>query len=287
MAGKKQGNTAVATTKGGKGKGGAVGFVGDWRKELANYATKALKTEDSVGGTGAMLTFDKGRMKFKGADVPDNKVEAIILDAMLENAFYIGKYDRNNPQPPACYAMGYDADEMAPDKDKVAEAQADSCGECEHNEFGTAETGRGKACKNTRKLAMIPAGAKLTPEFIKEAELAFCRLPVTSGKNWGNHVRTIATQLNRPIFGVVTEITVIDDDKDQFKVVFKPLRELPESLMPALIARVKQAEKEVATPYKTVSIEELRAAAKAASKSSSKSKPAAGKGGKGGSRSKF
>jgi hypothetical protein len=36
--------------------------------------------------------------------------------------------------------------------------QSDLCKTCEHNQWGSADKGRGKACQNRRRLTMIPAG---------------------------------------------------------------------------------------------------------------------------------
>jgi hypothetical protein len=126
------------------------------------------------------------------------------------------------------------------------------------NEFGSAETGRGKACRNTRRLAMIPAGTfnqagKL--ELIEDEEhyettaVGFMKLPVTSVKGYASFVKQVAGALRRPPFGIVTKVKVVPDPKSQFKVVFETIMNVPDELMGAIMKRHEEAKSTIDFPY--------------------------------------
>ena len=130
-----------------------------WEEELAKQAEVAAGMEANVGG-GQFFSMQGGQLKFNDNPVPGNQMAVIILDHILENVFYDGDFDPNNPQPPTCFAFGRSDDDMAPHETVVAEGQAqnETCNGCPFNQWGSADKGRGKACRNTRRLAMIPAG---------------------------------------------------------------------------------------------------------------------------------
>jgi len=89
----------------------------------------------------------------EGLDLgPDIRI--VILDFTSRNELYLQPYDRNNLVPPDCYAIGKVISTMVPEADSPLR-QADACGACPNNQFGSAATGMGKACKNTRELAFL------------------------------------------------------------------------------------------------------------------------------------
>ncbi len=188
-----------------------------WDEELAKQAQIATQTEAGVGG-GSFLGTAQGILKYQGAEVPNNELNVVVVDHILENALYEGAYDPDNPQPPVCFAFGRTEEEMAPHPDS-AKPQGDAegkCAGCQWNVWGSADVGRGKACKNIRRLELITEGDL---EDIPGAEVAFLKLPVTSVKAWAGYVRQLATNYQRPPLGVVTTIKEIPDAKSQFKIV--------------------------------------------------------------------
>jgi hypothetical protein len=225
--------------------------VAKWDEALAARAQAAKKTEESVG-TGSFLSTKGGILAYMGNPVPGNKLNVIILDAIMENQFYEGDYDPNNPQSPVCYAFGRDEDEIAP-HEKVEAPQADQCKGCPNNEWGSAEKGRGKACKNIRRLGMITedmldGGA----EAIEDAETAFMKLPVTSVKAWAGYVNQLAAT-NKPPLAFVTEISVVPDANSQFKVQFKVIEEIDDGeLLGALLHKADVVEELIAFPYQAI-----------------------------------
>ena len=215
--------------------------------EMAKYAQMAKDTEKNVGG-GNFIGLQGGRMRYKGAEIPGNKMNVIVIDHILENNYYADKYDPDNIAPPDCYAFGRDEDEMVPHENS-AKPQSGACVGCEKNEWGTADGGggKGKACGNRRRLALVTEGDM---EDVESAEIAYLRLPVTSVRAWAGYVRQCADVLNKPPFAVVTSIEVVPDSKTQFKLQFELVQEIDDGeALGALLALREKVEKEIDFPY--------------------------------------
>lgn len=230
-----------------------------WDEELAKQAEVAAGMEANTGG-GQFFSTKGGILSWQDAPLPNNQMAVVILDSVLENVFYEGRYDPDVPQGPICFAFGRDEKSMEPHK-IVVEAgnhQHDQCAGCPMNEFGTAEVGKGKACRNTRRLGMIPAGtfnAAGKFELIEDEEhfastaVGFMKLPVTSVKGYASFVKQVAGALRRPPFGIVTKVKVVPDPKSQFKVVFEPIMNLPDELMGAIMQRHEEVKSTIDFPY--------------------------------------
>lgn len=233
-----------------------------WDEELAKQAEVAAGMEANTGG-GQFFSLKSGILSWQDAPLPNNQMAVVILDAVLENVFYEGKYDPDTPQGPVCFAFGREEKTLAPhqiviDGDNQQCGASGLCDGCEMNEWGSADTGRGKACRNTRRLALIPAGTFNQAgkfELIDDVEhfestaIGFMKLPVTSVKGYASFVKQVAGALRRPPFGIVTKVKVVPDAKSQFKVVFEPIMNLPDELMGAIMKRHEEAESTIDFPY--------------------------------------
>lgn len=262
-----------------------AGAVVKWDEELARQAQIASKQEESVA-TGQFFSIRGGQLSFNDSPIPGNAMAVVILDAVLENVYYEGEYDPDTPQSPVCFAFGRDDSEMTPHEIVIKAGNAQStegCAGCEHNEWGSAERGRGKACRNTRRLALIPAGnfddrgrfkLNTDQEHFESTSIAFMKLPVTSVKGYAAFVKQVAGALKRPPFGIVTKVSVVPDAKTQFKVVFEPIQPIPDTLMGAVMARHEEAGQTIDFPYTPPDDEP---AAKPARGAKGKAAPARGK----------
>lgn len=187
----------------------------NWDEELAAEAKVAAGMEATTGGS--FVSLKSGVLSYNGAQIPGNKMNAVILDHVFENQFYTGKFEPDSPQSPVCYAFGRVEEEMAP-HEKSEAPQHDQCTGCPMNEWGSADVGKGKACKNVRRLALVPESAL---EDLDGAAVAYLKLPVTSVKGWSGYVQQLSQVVNRPPHAVITEISVVPDAASQFKVQFK------------------------------------------------------------------
>jgi hypothetical protein len=257
----------------------------NWEEELAKQAEIAAGMEAKSGG-GQFFSMQGGQLKFNDAQMPGNQMAVIIVDHIFENIFFEGRYDPDNPAPPTCFAFGRD-DEMAPHESVIAANQAvnESCKECPHNQWGSSDVGRGKACRNIRRLALIPAGSFDAQnrfqwidndDHFASATLAYMKLPVTSINGFAGFVKQVAGTLRRPPHGIVTRIRTEADPKTQFRVIFEPLCEVPSSLLPIIMKRNQEAKSQIEFPY-NLEMEERQQPARgraAPSRGGAKGKPA-------------
>ena len=123
----------------------------------------------------------------------------VIVDFVARNEFYEGAYDPNNIAPPVCIAIGSNPQALIPMEASPA-LQSDSCASCPMNVFGSA--GTGKACKNTRMLAVLP------PDGDADTPLWLLKLSPTALKGFDGYVSNIARTFQMPPVGVVTEVSL-------------------------------------------------------------------------------
>ena len=253
-----------------------------WEDELAKQAEAAAAQESSTS-VGAFFSTKSGVLSFNDQPMPNNEMAVIILDSVFENVLYEGRYDPDNPTPPTCFAFGRD-DSIKPHETvfEAGQNQSDKCKGCEHNEWGSAEVGRGKACSNKRRLALIPAGhfdraGNFTmiedDTHYQTAGLAFLKLPVTSVQGFAAYVKQISGALKRPPHGMLTRIKLVPDPKSQFKMTFEALDKVPDHLMPIVMGRHHEAVESIEVPY-SLELREEEAPKQTRGKPPVKSKPA-------------
>lgn len=232
-----------------KAKGSSSGTsMVKWDEELAREAAIAAGIEAGVG-MGNFIGTAGGILKFRGGEVPGNTMDVVIIDHIIEHALYEGKYDPAAPQPPVCFAFGRMEEGMKA-HEKASKPQGDedgNCVGCPMFEWGTSDVGRGKACKDIRRLALIPEGDLAD---IAKAEIAYLKIPVTSVKAWAGYVNLLHDTLKRPPFGVITTIKLVPDPKNQFKIVASLKEPISDSkLFEQLIAKKREVEKLIDFPY--------------------------------------
>lgn len=188
--------------------------VANWQAELAKMA---VAVADAEKPSGMWVSFQGGRLKIGGTPMKDDKAKIVVVNSVFENQLYEGKYDPDNPQSPVCYALADTEDDLKPHKDSE-KPQAKTCAECPHNVWGSDPGGgRGKACKNVRRLAIISADDL---DKVPKADVAIAKLPVTSVANWSSYANQIANVLKVPPLAVITEISVEPNAKTIFQVNF-------------------------------------------------------------------
>jgi hypothetical protein len=212
--------------------------------------------------TGQFFSLKSGVLAFNDAPLPGNEMGVIILDGVLENVFYEGAYDPDTPQGPTCFAFGRDEKTIEPHKIVIENGTSQAgasglCAGCEMNEWGSAETGKGKACRNVRRLAMIPAGtmengrfkAFTEDEHFETTGIGYLKIPVMSVKGYAAFVKQVSGALNRPPFAIFTKVKVVPDAKSQFRVTFEPISQVPDELMDIILRRHDEAKAAIEFPY--------------------------------------
>jgi hypothetical protein len=216
-----------------------------WADELAKYAAESAKSEAPHTST---ISLRSGVLSYQGQPVVNNKLEVVILDSVVERTFYEDRFDPNNISSPVCFAFASNG-QCAP-HEAAAKPQHATCSGCPRDAWGSSLSGgRGKACQERRKLALIPATAAATADGVLSAEVATLRLPVTSVKAWGGYVQSLAALHRRPPFAVVTEIGVKPDARSQFVVTFRTADLLDDSIIQAILQKRELVQPLLTTPY--------------------------------------
>lgn len=230
--------------------------VAKWDEELARQAQMAAAVEESTA-TGQFFSLKSGVLSFNDAPVPNNEMAVVILDGILETVYYEGKYDPDAPQGPVAFAFGREEKTLTWHENSAPEFAGKLCSESEVCEWGSSETGRGKAARETRRLAMIPAGIFENGKFkaftdkgqFESAGIAYMKLPVTSVKGYAAFVKQVVGALKRPPHAIFVKVKVVPDPKSQFKVVFEPLSQVPDDLLGILMQRHEDAKASIEFPY--------------------------------------
>lgn len=223
-----------------------------WQEKLEQEAAAAASGEVALS---EFVSFKSGILTFNGAQIEGNEMDVIVLDSAYEHAFYGEKgaagepiawpYDADKPRSPGCYAMGRIESELAPltEGEGVPEFpwgdESGKCDLCPLNQWASdLEGGKGKACKNVRRLTLMDAGALAAgADGILAATTVFAKLPVTSGKNFSQFVIQIANVTKRPPYGVIAKLKVVADARTQFKVLWEFVELVPDALVPAIMAK--------------------------------------------------
>jgi hypothetical protein len=220
----------------------------NWEKQMEDMAKAQSALERPQVST---ISLKSGFMSYMDVPLPGNKLLAVIVASAFENKFYSGPYDPTKIAIPECFALSETGIDMVP-HDMSAQKQHDQCFGCPQAEWGSAGNGRrGKACKEVRRLAMIP-GDDLKDGAIMKAPLALMSIPVTSVANWKKYIQTLAAEYSRPSFGVLTEIKVVPHATKQFEVQFQTKAVVNEQFLADLFARHKSALEILLKPYEPI-----------------------------------
>lgn len=222
-----------------------------WDAKFAQYAKDAQESVKNIGGGGTSIRFRPGSIEVAGATVPDNRLNCIIIGSVAFNGWNRDKFDPDNPQTPDCYAFGIlgQEKEMAPHEDSP-EAQADSCGECDKNQFGSAETGRGKACGNNVRLGVLLATDCEDADGVAHAEMAVAKISPTNLKRYKGYVNAVTDEHHRPLWAVVTELRAVSDPRTQIAVEMRIVETIDDpEILDALEARYQKATDALTQPF--------------------------------------
>lgn len=100
------------------------------------------------------------------------ELRGVIVDRATRRAYWPDSYDGSN-DPPQCFSNDGQFGQGDP---------GGACSDCPFNEFGSAENGIGKACKETRQLFLLPVDSiiplvvTLPPASLANAKSYFMRL---------------------------------------------------------------------------------------------------------------
>ena len=137
-------------------------------------------------------------------------MECVILDFVWFMVHYAGVYNSNSPQKPNCFAVGRDKPDSGILKphETVVKPQGKTCSpdDCPMNKWKSAPTGNGKACKNQRRLILVP------PKFDEDTNVMTMYVSPMGLKNFDAYVTRLKNE-----HGILPAqaITAISFDTDQ------------------------------------------------------------------------
>lgn len=187
---KKTPGTAVATKK--PTSSAIVSIQEQLKAQVAAQANKIAPPS----GINVRVTQDKKFQLPDGTKV-DGPLDLVVVDFVSRNTFYEGAYDPNNISPPACFAIHPEPKQMVPSDNSPAK-QSDDCASCPMNQFGSA--GKGKACKNSRVLAVLP------PDADADTPMWLLQVSPTALKGFDGYVGSVARTFQMPPIAVVTSV---------------------------------------------------------------------------------
>lgn len=173
--------------------------------QLADLASRVAP----ASGNAIRVTQDKQFLLPDGTKTP-GPLELVVVDFTSKNSFYEGAFDPKAISPPACFSIGQNPLKMTPSNNAPV-AQSTDCQSCPMNQFGSA--GTGKACKNSRVLAVLP------PDADADTPMWTLATSPTANKGFDGFVSSVARVFQTPPVGVVVSVS-FDLNETYAKLVF-------------------------------------------------------------------
>jgi hypothetical protein len=224
-----------------------IALPADLRDAMAKFAKDAAKQErPELGRIGAAAS----GLSYAGESVPGNRLEVVVLAGNFHHAYYDNQYDPDTPQSPDCFSQSMANEALMSPHDASGIKQHDECKTCPKAQWGSEPTrGKGKACKQSRKLLVLPADCIDSSELVATADAATFLLSPTNGATYGKLVSKLAVA-GQPVFACVSEIVWTSDPKTQYKITINPLRGITDpAVLAALMKRASEAGLVLLEPY--------------------------------------
>jgi hypothetical protein len=217
-----------------------------WTERLKLDAEKQRKAERS---TASFFSIKAAQLSFQGQAIKDNKMQVVVLESIHERTWYPQKYGMGDNTSPACYALSVDGKDTVPHPE-ATQPQATTCETCQWNKWGSSDNGKGKACREGRRVSLMSADDISNPDKILSAVTGYLRVPVTSAKNFGNYVQGVVGGTDLPLFCHITQVSVVPDAKTQVKVLFEHVRGIEDdAVLEALYNRSTAEAENIFFPY--------------------------------------
>jgi hypothetical protein len=232
---------------------GGIQKMEDWEIGLADKAKNEVATEQ-VGVP--RIPHKGGILKIDGNKVDGNKLPIVIVAYGLSKTYYGAAYDPKSEdgQTPDCYAFASAAPgeeaKMIPHPN-APNPQCESCAQCPHNKFGTAEKGNGKRCSDKRRVLCIVE--MKDKDSIQKAGVRQFEIPPGSLRSWGNYLKGLReVTASGSVRTVVTEFSAEPGEKGAHVLTFKAIGKLSRDLALAAVEKGKQVEPDLFTPFPTI-----------------------------------
>lgn len=237
----KKTGTAVAAAK--------SNIPANWKQRLMAKAKAQHEAIDVSAGT-KMSINKKGEFEFQGSNL-GNAIEVVVLAFCNAKQWYNGPYQKDNPSPPACFALKQSTENIAPHADSP-EPQSEVCKGCPKNEWGSGKSASGKdakACKDKVRIAVIHVDDIKNLDDISQAQIALMELPVMSAAPFKKYAKKLTGATDLPLWCFVTKLKA-DEESDYEKLESASMvEEVPPGLLDGLEKLSEQGDEMVLAPY--------------------------------------
>ena len=193
-----------------------------------------------------------GKFQVGPVESESDTIDVVILGFVHNAAFWEKAWTPGQSAIPDCAATGemnmqyaerpkppmvatFDALEPRAGADDQ-QPQAENCGECPNNVFGTGMGGKGKACKNTYTMAVLPAGDP-------KGDIHKARISASGLKFFNNYLKSLAS-LGLPWYAVQTTLKTEPAGSGwTIKVLSDSIKALDEKTLMAFYPRCEEATK--------------------------------------------
>lgn len=186
----------------------AVGSTINIKEQLAAMMAKQSGMTGAVSGNKIRITQDKQFALPDGSKTRE-PLQLVVVGFTSRYDFYEDDFDKNNIVPPTCFAIGDIPTKLVPSPNSPVK-QSDACSGCPMNEFGSK--GKGKACKNSRVLAVLPPLERDDDGNPIEAPMWLIQTSPTAISAWDGYVKEVQRSFNAPPIAVLTTVDFSDSD---------------------------------------------------------------------------
>lgn len=155
------------------------------QKDLANMAQTIVKP------TGQKIKITAGRWALPNGKTSIEPLSVIVLGWRWVNRYYPGLFDASDIKSPECWAVGEVPDNLAPNGGE--DQQHTDCLSCPQNRFGS--NGKGKACRNGARIAMIAGDLK--------SDIVYFDVAPTTIKSFSEAISKLASTGTHPLQAIV------------------------------------------------------------------------------------
>ena len=205
---------------------------------------RARMARDVEGLKGRLTNTAVDHIKFKGAQsflFPDDTITreltVVIVGFTTANAFYESAFQPGKISPPACYAIDRIPTQMSP-RENSPKPQATDCNICPKNQFKSASNGKGKACRNARRMYVI---VMEDGKPVDRCQAYTLEAPPTSLRAFDRYVSDLASRYSVLPLAVRTRIT-LDPDQTYAKLAFETAAPLTDNEIIAVYGMVDGAD---------------------------------------------
>ena len=201
------------------------------KQNYADEVARLSKRLQAPGGSKIGVTQAKQFQMPDGAEV--ESFQGIIVEFASANYYFSKPFKRGEKAAADCFALSEQSLGMIPSENSP-DVQSSDCGTCWASQWQSK--GIGKACQETRLLAILPPDADDT------TPLHLLKISPTGVRALDAYIAKCAREFQRPPRGIIT--TFVFDEKNEYASIrFVNPAPLSDELVPLIEAKLSDAKK--------------------------------------------